>query len=136
MNAPAFLVLTLLFELQNVVSSSDHGTNYITERTTTPTNEYNPLENLLLNQNGSKQMDGPIVKETVIEQITNPPKRVQSSTESNIEKIPPNKLINLITDLMSNVKESESDSSSKASVRVKRQYFPYPVPFPYRRPCK
>lgn len=136
MNTTAFLVLTLLFESQNVVSSSDHGTNYSTERTTTRTNEYNPLENLLLNQNGNKQVDGSIMKETMIEQITNPPKHVQSSTESNIEKIPPNKMINLITDLMSNVKESESDSSSKASVRVKRQYFPYPVPFPYRRPCK
>ncbi|XP_026317797.1 protein argonaute 18-like [Hyposmocoma kahamanoa] len=131
MNATAFFVVTLLFELQSVISSNDQSTNYITERTTKPTSEYNPLEHLIINHNEDKQVDTPIVKNKVIEQITNSPRRVQPSTESNIEKIPPNNAKNPLTDFTSDGKGSGRDSSSKASARVKRQYYPYPV---YRRP--
>lgn len=131
MKATVSLLLTLLFQLQSMVLASDQSTNYLTERTTKATNEYNPLEHLLLNQNRDKQVDGPIVKRTAIEQIRNSPRHVQSSTESNIEKIPQNNVKNPVTDLTSYVKKN--DTSSIASVRVKRQYYPYPV---YRRPCK
>lgn len=132
MIATAFLVLTISFELQTVISISDQSTNDYTERTTKPTNDYNPLEHILLNQNENKQDNRPIANKKVIEQITNPTKHIQSSTESNIEKIPPNNANQPSTNSIY-VERSERNSPAKALARVKRQFFPYPV---YRRPCK